>query len=179
MKVSKAFGTLIATATLVSALSLPSGDVSASYGVEDYEVDDTLVYNNNYGPVLQQTSIGDRLLNGEVSPMYVPIPYTYLYTTFYSRTQVGNFLKSLSSTANATNAATAVLGTVSLPISVARPIAIGGYMVSTSVQNRYMYFKEAYDQGYGLQLIVRKNPSYNGYNAATLAEWVKTNTRMR
>ena len=80
---------------------------------------------------------------------------------------------------NATSAAVAALGLITLPSAVAKPVAVAGYMVATATQNKYTYFRSAYDQGYGLQLIVRRNPSYNGYNAATLAEWVKTNSRMQ
>jgi len=168
---------VIAATAVVSTLSFPSGEVSANVGIEDYEVDDVLVYNTNYGPSLQDTSIGSGLLNGEISPMYVPIPYKYIHTRFYTNYQVGQMVNQIPATSSSVGAF--LLGLVSLPTTVARPVAIGGFLVATATQTQKSYFRSAYDQGYGLQLIVRKNPNYNGYNAATLAEWVKTNVRMQ
>jgi hypothetical protein len=177
MVLKNALKSVIAATAVVSTLSFPSGEVLANAGVEDYEVDDVLVYNTNYGPSLQETSIGNGLLNGEISPMYVPIPYNYIHTRFYTNYQVGQMVNQIP--AGISSAGAFLLGLASIPAGVARPLALGGFIVATGTQTQKSYFRSAYDQGYGLQLIVRKNPNYNGYNAATLGEWVKTNVRMQ
>lgn len=173
MKFKKISNSLIAAGILASSFALP---VTGNAEGDDYYPNET---NPTARPtiVLEENSIGNKLLNGEVTPMYVPIPYTYVHTYFYSNYQVGQMVNKMSP--GTTSAAVAALGLITLPSAVAKPVAVAGYIVATATQNKYTYFRSAYDQGYGLQLIVRRNPNYNGYNAATLAEWVKTNSRMQ
>lgn len=129
---------------------------------------------------LSETSSVVRISKEKLSitPYYIPIPYTYIYTKYYTNTQLGTLKSQLENAGVYYNAAQLALTLVSFPTSVGRPIGALGYLISSSVQNQIDHFQSTYDRGLGMQLIVRKNPNYNGYNSATFAEWVPTSSPM-
>ncbi|WP_273837315.1 hypothetical protein [Guptibacillus sedimenti] len=114
-----------------------------------------------------------------ITPQYIPIPYNYIYTRFYSNATLGSWLSTIDDTRTGVGATTAVLGIISIPSTIARPIAATGYSVGNIVNRTYDEYSKAYHKGQGMQVIVRKNPNFNGYNSRHFVEWIPSYSRMQ
>uniref|UniRef100_UPI00352A6E1C hypothetical protein n=1 Tax=Aerococcus urinaeequi TaxID=51665 RepID=UPI00352A6E1C len=140
-------------------------------------------YDKSSSTSLLTTDVGSNLLNKNndpiISPMYIPIPYSYIYTRFYSNSEVGDMLPYFINTSNTTSFINTAFSLFTLPSIIAKSVSASGYLISTITMSQYITWKEAYDKGQGMQVIVRNNPNYNGYNARTLAEWIPSTARMQ
>lgn len=156
---------LLIFVSTISLASVTLSSVSASTEISTIEPPKTVITNQESDPI--------------ITPMYIPIPYSYIYTRFYTNTQLGGWLPTIAEASTTISRNTTVFGLFSIPMTVARPMAIMGYSSGTYVNASYIKYKSAYEKGMGLQVIVRNNPNYNGYNARTLVEWIPTYSAMR
>lgn len=127
----------------------------------------------------QSVSLSQNLLanqDPEIVPMYVPIPYTYVYTKFIPNSSLKSLINKMGSSVNAVNLFSLFAGTT--PV-VGASIAFGGYFLSSTMSGRKTTYENAYNSGKGIQLIVRNNPNYNGYNSRQLLDVIATSTRMQ
>ena len=177
MKIVRTAGILsIALALSVSSLNLSSASAESNLPPQELNTDTSARI-----PSILLISEPTVVNNDEpiITPFYIPIPYSYVYTKFISNYQLKSMLPKLSQNNKAITDVSTAIGLFSIPISVSRPIAIAGYLAGNLTSATYIKYKEAADKGLGVQVIVRNNPSYNGYNSRTLMEWIPTSTMMR
>lgn len=110
-----------------------------------------------------------------IVPFYVPIPYTYVYTKFIPNSSLKPLINKMDSSVTAVNLFS--LFAEATPV-VGVSISFGGYFLSSTMSARKTTYKNAYDSGKGIQLIVRKNPSYNGTNSQQLLDVIAASTMM-
>ena len=105
--------------------------------------------------------------NGVVTPLYEPIPYEYINTQFIPNGQLPDVIKDMKKANN--DVADVTFWSSFIPF-ITPQMKIVGHLANNDTIKKTEYYKNAYDNGMGIQIITRLNPDYDGYNAKTLVE---------
>lgn len=173
----------IFTITVLVNLTVPTISANTTGNV-DSSSNNTVSYSNAYNNNNANSANFDNYLPNnieqnplsDIQPLGQIIPYAYLKTTF---TQGAALKKAINQMGTAFGAMDVVNFFGAWVPAIGVVCTFGGYFMGKAASGLHQSYQSAYDQGKGIQVIVRLNPSYNGYNAKTLVDVIATKTPLK